>query len=203
MINQVVDSRKSSKTTMTYRIVLIFCTAFLIYGCNQNQSKDFVKLDASLQESLKKITLIVPDEEDKDGNPLEITLGETHSGKAEYSISGDETSELEYTLLSKHAVEGNKYVFTIVSYSLGGTGTFYYLTAVDKSTLKSVHEVLLGDRVSINSLKLNMPNTDSVTINYMDRETGTAFTEDPDENVTKHFSMLQNKFSQFWIEKLE
>ncbi len=203
MINQVVDCRKSRKPTMTYRIILIFCAAILFYGCNQNQNSDFVKLDAPLEDSLKKITLTVPDEEDKDGKPLEITVGETHSGKAEYSISDDETSELEYTLLSKHAVEGNKYVFTIASYSFGGTGTFYYLTAVDKSTLKSVNEVLLGDRVRINSLKLDLPNTDTVTVNYMDRDTGTAFAQDPDKDVTKLFSMEQTKLIQIVIEKLE
>lgn len=203
MINQVLFSSKSKKPTTTYRIVLILCAAILIYGCNQNQSSDFVKLDNPLNESLKKITLTVPDEKGKDGKPLEITVGETHSGKTEYSISDDETSELEYTLRSKHAVEGNKYVFTIASYSFGGTGTFFYLTAVDKSTLKSVNEVLLGDRIRINSLKLEKPNTDTVTVNYMDRESGTAFAEEPDKDVTKHFSMNQTKLNQYRLEKSE
>ena len=75
-------------------------------------------------------------------------------------------------------MEGNRYVFTVVSYNLGGSGTFYYLTAIDKSTLKSVSEVLLGDRVQISSLEVSKPKSDTVKITYKDRELGTAFTEE-------------------------
>ncbi len=106
-------------------------------------------------------------------------------------------------MLNQHAVEGNRYIYTVVSYNLGGSGTFYYLTAIDKSSLKSVSEVRLGDRVQITSLALSFPRTDTVAINYKDREKGTAFTESPDKDVSKHFHIEQSKLSQVWIKKLE
>ena len=187
----------------TLGLLLVLFAAVLISSCNQNPEGDSVKLDAALEDVLPKIVLVVPDEQDKDGKPLEITVGGNFKGKAEYLISGGETHGLEYRLLNEHVVEGNKFVFTVVSYNLGGSGTFYYLTAIDKSTLKSVDEVLLGDRVKISSLALETPKTDTVTINYIDRESGTAFTESPDKNETKHFGMDRSKLSQFWIEKLE
>lgn len=185
-----------------YKILLVLFFAVMISSCNQNPG-DFVKLDASLEEVLPRITVSVPEEQDKDGKALEITVGETFKGNAEYLISDGETHELEYSLLSEHVVEGNRYIYTVVSYNLGGSGTFYYLTAIDKSTLKSVDEVLLGDRVQITSLALGMPRSDTVKITYKDRELGTAFTEKPDKDVNKHFSMEQSKLTEVGIEKLE
>ena len=186
-----------------YTVLLILFTAALILSCNQNPSKDFVKLDAPLKKVLPKITVFFPEQQDKDGKALEITVGETFKGKSEYLISDGETHDLEYSLLNEHVVEGNRYLFTVLSYNHGGSGTFYYLTAIDKSTLKSVSEVLIGDRVQISSLSLEMPRTDTVTIKYLDRELGTAFIEKPDKNETKHFGMEQSKLSQYWIKKVE
>lgn len=186
-----------------YIILLVLFLTVLICSCNQNPGDDFVKLDAPLKEVLPKITVIVPDEQDKDGKALEITVGETFKGKAEYLLSDGETHELQYSLLNQHAVEGNRYIYTVVSYNLGGSGTFYYLTAIDKSTLKSVSEVLLGDRVQITSLELSMPRSDTVKITYKDRELRTAFTDKPDKDVTKHFHIEQSKLTEVGIEKLE
>lgn len=186
-----------------YKILLVLFFAVMISSCNQNPGDDFVKLDAPLEDVLPKITVIVPEEQDKDGKALEIIVGETFKGKAEYLISNGETHELEYSLLNKHAVEGNRHIYTVVAYNLGGSGTFYYLTAIDKSTLKSVDEVLLGGRVQITSLDFRFGYRTPVTITYKDRELRTAFTKKPDKDVIKHFSMEQSKLSQVWIEKRE
>ena len=186
-----------------YNVLFVLFFAVMICSCNQNTPKDFVKLDALLEEVLPKITVIVPGEQDKDGKALEITVGETFKGKAEYLLSDGETHELQYALLNQHAVEGNRYIYTVVSYNLGGSGTFYYLTAIDKSTLKSVSEVLLGDRVQISSLELSTPRSDIVKITYKDRELRTAFTDKPDKDVTKHFHIEQSKLTEVGIEKLE
>lgn len=186
-----------------YIVLLVLFFTVMISSCNQNPDKDFVELDAPLKEVLPRITVIVPEEQDKDGKALEIIVGETFEGKAEYLLSEGETHELEYALLNEHVVEGNRYIFTVVSYNLQGSGTFYYLTAIDKSTLKSVSEVLLGDRVQISSLEISVPRSDTVKITYKDRELGTAFTEEPDKDEIKHFSMEQSKFLQIWFEKVE
>ncbi len=196
-------SMKTQTILKTYKALLVFFAAVLILSCNQNPGDDFVKLDAPLKEVLPKITVIVPGEQDKDGKALEIIVGETFKGKAEYLISEGETHQLDYSVLNQHAVEGNRYIYTVVSYNLGGSGTFYYLTAIDKSTLKSVSEVLLGDRVQITSLELSMPRSDTVKITYKDREQGTAFTENPDKDVSKHFHIEQSKLTQVLVEKLE
>ena len=185
-----------------YKILLVFFFAVMICSCNQNPG-DFVKLDASLEEVLPRITVIVPEEQDKDGKALEITVGETFKGIAEYLLSDGETHQLDYSVLNQHAIEGNRYIYTVATYNLGGSGTFYYLTAIDKSTLKSVSEVLLGDRVQITSLELSMPRSDTVKITYKDRELRTAFTEKPDKDVSKHFHIEQSKLTQVLVEKLE
>ena len=187
----------------TYKALLVLFFTVLICSCNQNTPKDFVKLDAPLEEVLPKITVIVPEEQDKDGKALEIIVGETFKGKAEYLLSDGETHQLDYSVLNQHAVEGNRYIYTVVSYNRGGSGTFYYLTAIDKSTLKSVSEVFLGDRVQISSLDFRFGYKTPVTITYKDRELRTAFTEKPDKDVIKHFSIEQSKLTQVWIEKRE
>ena len=166
-----------------HKLVLILLVVVIIYGCNQNRSKktfkDLVNKDsfASLEDMLPQIVLIAPEQQDKNGQPLEITVGNTFSGEGEYGIGGGETHGFRWTLFNQHAVGGNRYIFAVASYNWGGSGTFYYLTAVDKTTLKSVSEVLLGDRVKIENVTLIAPGTDTVSVNYMDRESGTAMAD--------------------------
>lgn len=192
-------SRYLLKALTSILVTLMFVA---IYSCNQNKNKDFIKLDAPLEEVLPKITLVVPDEKLKN-QPIEITLNSTYVGKGEYSIDEDKTHGFQYTFHNKHVVEGNKYIFAVVSYNWGGSGTFYYLTAIDKTTLKSVNEVFLGDRVGIQKISLEKPNSDTVTINYVDRKSGTAMTEKPDKPEEKHYGMHNGELNQYWIEKVE
>lgn len=136
------------------------------------------QLDAPLEEVLPRITVIVPEKHGKDGKPLEVIVGEKLKGKAEFMSEG-ETHELEYALLNEHVVEGKRYIITVVSYNFGGDGPFYYLTGIDKSTLKSVSELFLGDRVKITSLTSRGTEKDTVDIKYTDREQRKAFAENP------------------------
>ena len=78
---------------------------------NKLRNGDFVKLDEPLKDILPKITLIAPEEKNKDGNPLEVTVGSEFSGEGNYSIGGSETHKFQYTFLNQHAVEGNKYIY--------------------------------------------------------------------------------------------
>ncbi len=182
--------------------ILVTIMFVAIYGCNQNKNKDFIKLDAPLEKVLPKITLVIPEEKLKN-QPIEITVESTYKGTGEYSIDEENTTEFKYTFHQKHVVEGNKYIFTVVSYNWGGSGTFYYLTAIDKVTLKSVDEVFLGDRVEIKKISLEKPNSDTVTINYVDRKSGTAMTEKPNKPEEKHYGMHNGELNQYWIEKVE
>ena len=186
-----------------HQLLLILLAVVVIFGCNQNRDKETTKDsdktdgDTSLEDVLPKITLIAPEDyQNKDGQPLEIVVGNAYSGKGEYLLEEGETHGFSYTFFKQHAVEGEKYIFAVAAYNWGGSGTFHYLTTVDKTTLKSVNEVLLGDRVKVESIALTAPNTDTVSINYMDRETGTAMASDPDKAIEKHFKMDQGQLEE-------
>ena len=186
-----------------HQLLLILLAVVVIYGCNQNRDKETTKDldktdgDTSLEDVLPKITLIAPgDYQNKDGQPLKIVVGSTYSGKGEYLLEEGETHEFSYTFFKQHAVEGEKFIFAVAAYNWGGSGTFYYLAAVDKTTFKSVNEVLLGDRVKVESIALTNPNTDTVSINYMDRETGTGMASDPDKAIEKHFKMDREELKE-------
>lgn len=184
------------KLLKVHRFVLILLAVLIICGCNQNRGKGFIKLDAPLKEVLPKITLVVPEHKGENEEPLEITVGSKFSGQGEYTLEENKTHEFQYTFHKKHVVEGNKYIFAVAAYNWGGSGTFHYLTAVDKTTLKSVSEVFLGDRVKTEKVALTAPNTDTVSVNYMDRKSGTAFVETPDEKIEKHFKMDQGQLKK-------
>ena len=186
-----------------HQLLLILLAVVIIFGCNQNRDKETTKDsdktdgDTSLEDVLPKITLIAPgDYQNKDGQPLEIVVGNAYSGNGEYLLEEGETHGFSYTFFKQHAVEGKKFIFTVAAYNWGGSGTFHYLTAVDKTTLKSVSQVLLGDRVKVESIALTAPNTDTVSINYMDRETGTDMASDPDKAIEKHFKMDREELKE-------
>lgn len=186
-------SQFSRKLFNTITLVLFTLAVVFVVGCNQEKSDDFVKLEEPLKDVLPKLTVIVPDEEDIDGKPLEITVGTEFSGEGEYSIGGGETHKLQYTFLNQHAVEGTKYIYAVVSYRMGGSGHFYYLTAIDKTTLKSVSEVQLGDRVEIESVSFKTDPSDTVSVSYKDRKKDTAMAAPPDKLVEMDFKMHENK----------
>lgn len=187
--------QRFQNSSKTYIYLLILFSALILFGCNQTRSGEFVKLDVPLKDVLPKITLVVPDHTGEKGEPLEITVGKMYSGKAEYSIGNGETKEFQYHFYKQHVVESNRYIFAVVSYKWGGSGTFYYLTAIDKTTLKGDKIFLLGDRVEINKLALKkLPvTTDIVTLNYMERELGTSMSEKPDKLIVQDFTILHGK----------
>ncbi len=162
----------------------------LIHGCNKNHEKDFVKLDAPLKEILPQIKLTLWEE------GVEITVGNTYSGIKEYVIeSGIDkgTIKCRYHLFDQHTVEASRYIFTVVSYNEGGSGTFYYLTAIDKTTLKSVDHVSLDDRITLKSVDLTEHHGDTVSVKYLTRGAGTSAAQEPNVNVEVHFEMDQGK----------
>ncbi len=194
MLNQNTH-QTSQKLFNSVMLVFLLLVVALVVGYKQNKSGDFVKLDEPLKDILPKITLIVPEEKNKDGNPLEITVGSEFSGEGNYSIGGGETHKFQYTFLNQHAVEGNKYIYAVVSYNWGGSGSFYYLTAIDKTTLKSVSQFFLGDRVKIESVEFKMDPSDIVSVSFKERETGTPMAAPPDKFVEMDFVMLEHQLT--------
>lgn len=196
MLNQVLHQsfQKSSKVSVC---LLILLSVLLIFGCNQNHNRHFVKLDAPLKEVLPKLTLVVPENEDENGQPIEITVGNAYSGKGEYSIGNGETHEFQYNFFRQHVVEAPRYIFAVVSYNWGGSGTFYYLTAFDKTTLKGDKEYLLGDRVEIKKFAIAKRPviSDIVSMTYMVRESGTSMSEKPDKLIETDFMFLDGKLT--------
>ena len=175
--------------SLNYGILIIF--GLIILSCNQN--KEFIELDASLEDIIPKIILITPEKNDHTGKKIEITIGETHSGEGEYAISGIETHKFTYKLHNEYVVEGNKYIYVIVSYNWGGSGTFYYLTAVDKTTLKSVDEIFLDDRIEVNDFQLTTPWSDSVSLTYLVRSSNVPMAAPPDKEVNMKYRMSESK----------
>ncbi len=177
--------------------VIILLSLIVIYGCNPTQSGDFIKLDAPLEEVLPKLTLVAPGENDENGKPIEFTVGDDYSGTREFSIGNGELHEFQYNFFKQHVVEGNRYIFAVVSYNWGGSGTFYYLTAFDKTTLRGEKQFLLGDRVVINNVaSYKLPVTsDIISISYMVRESGTSMSEKPDKRIEQDFTIHQGKLT--------
>ena len=83
----------------------------------------------------------------------------------------------------------------MVSYNWGGSGSFYYLTAIDKTTLKSVSQFFLGDRVKIESVEFKMDPSDIVSVSFKERETGTPMAAPPDKLVEMDFVMHENQLT--------
>ena len=162
-----------------------------------DDNTDFIKLEDSLKGTLPKLTLTVP-EEDIDGKPLDITLESEFSGVAEFPFAGGGTYKIQYTFLNQHAVEGNKHIYAVASYTTGGSGHYYYLTAIDKTTRKSVSEVYLGDRVKVESVSYKTDPSDTISdpsdiisVRYKDRKTTTAMAAPPDKLIQMDFKMHQ------------
>ncbi len=187
----------SQKPYRTFTFVLFILMVVLVYGCKQNQSGDFIKLEEPLKDVLPKIRLIPPEQKGIDGKPLVITLASEFSGEGEYSIGGGETHKFQYAFLNQYAVEGNKYIYAVVSYNWGGSGSFYYMTAIDKTSLKSVSQFLLGDRVKIESVGFKMDPSDIVSVSFKERGEGTAMAAPPDKLVEMDFKMHENKLVDF------
>ncbi|MCY4402342.1 MAG: hypothetical protein OXD54_07195 [Candidatus Poribacteria bacterium] len=186
-----------------HKYMLILLTIVLICGCNQRRGEGFVKLDAPLRNVLSKIILVVPDQVNEKGEPIEITVGNAYSGKGEYYIGDNQTHEFQYTFHNKHVVEGNKNIYAVVSYNWGGSGTFYYLTAVNKTTLKGDKVLFLGDRVEIKKLSMSKRPMGFVSINYMGRESGTSMSEKPDKLITHDITFHQGKLTTIKVIKFK
>lgn len=106
-----------------------------------------------------------------------------------------------YTLLTQHAVEGNRYIFVPLAQWGGGSGVFLDLNVVDKKTLRTVDEVALGDRTEVRNVVLADAHREIVTITYIKREVkgiedGYKVVYDPKKAIKRHFRMIQGTLQE-------
>ena len=171
-----------------------------------DSTEGFVKLEMPLEEALTKITFIVT-WLSGEGSDEVIFEGE---GVTRYPDRVVLTQETEiygrtyyenYTLLTQHAVEGNRYIFVPLAQWGGGSGVFLDLNVVDKKTLRTVDEVALGDRTDVRDVVLADAHSETVTITYIKREVkgiedGYKVVYDPKKAITRYFRMIQGTLQE-------
>ena len=172
-------------------------------GPKKEPAEGFVKLGMPLEEALTKITFMYPSLASGDLLGAIVFEGEGVTREKDYIQlrkpikrwwAGEEEvyRHSYYTLLSKYAVEGNRYIFVPLGVNGGGSGTFWDLNVVDKKTLRTVESVGLGDRSRIEEIALADAHSDTVTITYIRREVKKGEpAHDPKKAIEKHFRMLE------------
>ena len=163
----------------------------------EESAEGFVKLGMPLEEALTKITFVVT-WLSGDGNSEVIFEGENVTREKDYirlrmsHDLGHRVAYSSYTLLSKYAIESNRYIFVPLAYWGGGSGVFLDLNVVDKKTFRTVDSVGLGDRARIEKLALANAHGDTVTITSIRREVKKGEPlHDPKKAITKHFRMIE------------
>jgi len=83
----------------------------------------------------------------------------------------------------------------IVTQTNGGSGTFYYLTALvsGETGYKGTEAVLLGDRISLQTTEYRNAE---IIVNYMDRKTGDPMSAVPSVAASRYFTVKNNQFQE-------
>ena len=169
----------------------------------KESAEGFIELGMPLEEALTKITFMYPSLKSGDLIGAIVFEGEGVTREKDYiqlrkpikrRWAGEEEVHRHsyYTLLSKYAVEGNRYIFVPLGVNGGGSGTFWDLNVVDKKTLRTVEAVGLGDRSRIEEIALADAHSDTVTITYIRREIIKGEpAHDPKKAIAKHFRMIE------------
>ena len=181
--------------------LIIFLTFILSYQIGyaqqplvqQRSTEDFVELGMPLEEALTKITFMFPSLESGDLGGEIVFEGEGVTRKKGYI---ELHKPRVYTLLSKYAVESNQYIFVPLAQSGGGSGVFWALNVVDKKTLRTTDEVRLPDQARIEGMILAVPNSDIVSITYIERDVKRDLMYDPDKAVKRHFRMIEGRLQE-------
>ena len=171
-----------------------------------DSTEGFVKLEMPLQEVLTKITFIVT-WLSGEGSDEVIFEGENVTHYPDRIVLTQEvevygrTYYENYTLLTQHAVEGNRYIFVPLAQWGGGSGVFLDLNVVDKKTLRTVDEVALGDRTDVRDVVLADTHNEIVTITYITREVkgiedGYKVVYDPKNAIKRNFRMIQGTLQE-------
>ena len=164
------------------RYILFLLMPVCLLSCGK--SVNFIKLDAPVTTILPDVMLTVPElTATEQGHPIEFVIGNEKNqyqsdvfyGQSGYKDTQGELQTFDYLVHFSDVVQTDKYIFVPVGYSWGGTGLFYYLTAIDKLTLVGVNSAYIGDRVKIVNLKVIDTGTDTVAITYIEHYAGNTY----------------------------
>jgi hypothetical protein len=138
-------------------------------------------------EQLKNTTYTLPDAPDG-----AITLVD---GQGQQPYAPDSATQFKVILQEPAAFgdldgKGEADATAILLADPGGSGSFYYLTAVlnQAGKLQPTAPVLLGDRIEVQSLTIA---GGEISVTYLDRQPGEPFSAKPSQEVTKTYR-LQN-----------
>ena len=170
----------------------------LVTEPTEESAEGFIKLEMPLEEALTKITFVVT-WLSGDGSDEVIFEGEGVIRTSDYielriPYEDDSGRYSSYKILSKYAVETNRYIFVLLDDWGGGSGVFRSLHAVDKKTLRTVEEIALGGRSGIWGLTAADPATNTIAMTYIREEDWRGNLEDSiDKAITGHLRMIEGK----------
>ena len=167
---------------MQTRYILFLLTTVYFMSCGK--SVNFIKLDAPVRDILPQVVLTAPEVKATEfGHPIQFVIGNEKNryqagiyyGQAWYKSGKGEQHSFDYLVHFPDAVQTDRYIFVPVSYSWGGTGIFYYLTAIDKRNLIGMNSAYIGDRVKIVNVTVIDTGTDTVAVDYIERDAGDTY----------------------------
>lgn len=102
------------------------------------------------------------------------------NGKAEKEIPGS-ASKIEVMAWSEPATDAlTDNAALILTYSAGGSGTFYYIAAA------GTNGILLGDRIAPQNFSIN---NGTIVVNYADRKSDEPMSAQPSIGITRTFAI--------------
>ena len=164
----------------------------------KESAEDFVKLGMPLEEALTQTTFVV-EWLSGDGSTEVIFQGENVIRTPDYielpsDNNKDGRTDSYYRILSKYAVETNRYIFVPLDRWGGGSGIFRKLHVVDKKTLRTVEGIVLGARSGIRELTVADPSTNTISMTYIREEDWRGnVTDSIDKALTGHLRMIDGK----------
>ena len=164
----------------------------------EESAEGFIRLGMPLEEVLTKITFVVT-WLSGEGSDEVIFEGEGVIHTPDYielriPYEDDSGRYSSYKILTKYAVETNRYIFVPLDDWGGGSGIFRSLHAVDKKTLRTVEEIALGGRSGIWELTVADPSTNTISITYIREEDWRGnLTDSLDKAIKGHLRMIDGK----------
>ena len=124
---------------------------------------------------------------------IEKTAVTLANGRAEKQAAPGSTSKVVTALTDRRVTgdvdgDGRPDTVVVLTQQPGGSGTFYYVAAVlnRASGVTATPAVLLGDRIAVNSVRLD---GNTIVVELLDRASGQPFTTSPSVSVSKRFAM--------------
>ena len=166
-----------------------------LWGCSQS---GFIALNMPLEEALTKTTFIVQWRGDHE--PVEVIFqGENVYSTQDYirrrKIHPHYSARMGfYKILTKYAVETDRYIFVPLDNNSGGTLTLRSLHVVSKNTLRTVDSQRLIERKGIWGMRVVDSATDTIQITYILKEDWRETFENSRHKAKQaHFRMLNGK----------